>query len=405
MTFMQIRQTDDTGRIVIPKEMRESLRLEGKPLAIHLLEDKSGIAVLASKSVNTRSRRKLDEEGRLLINSAIRKQLGWGKVKQLEITASGESLLLKEPAKRCAICGSAETLMKIKEEYLCEDCLHLGNQNVAGKWEELLDGLMKHYIKKCRQALEKKDDKEAVHHARTTGRKLRNLLEFIGLRKNHPIIERIKEAHKHLGKARDQDVLREAFEKRAAGEEDDKLRAVYLELADLALGKPRKKLEKKLPDVINDDFQHLWDEFLHTQMGSFVLMLNVDEKLKEHEEEYQKLVSRYKQAAEQHGSVSKKGMEALHKVRIKAKGMRYLYKYADEIEGGGYKEQTEHYKAFQDSFGEINDRKTWLEELDKNEKKIKASKKEIKKVKHQLTDELAELVSKIDFGAEKGVAI
>lgn len=400
MNSLQVRQTDETGRIVVPKELRESLGLEGKPLAIHFLEDKKGIAVCAAKSqAAKRSRRKLDDEGRLLISSAIRKQLGWGKTKQLEIIAENDMLLLLEPARRCHICGSPQSLLTIKESHLCKDCLHGGNEIIEELWMALLDELLKKYLSKCAHALKDEDDREAVHHARTTGRKLQNLLEFIGVEKEHFLVEQIRAAHKKLGKVRDHEVLAEAFYNRAEQEEDEGLASVYREMAEKSDGKLKKKLEDKLPSIINEEFKDSWSFFFKNELAGLVLPLNINSRLSQYERAFQESADHYQRTAKDHGDISSKGMNALHQVRIKAKGLRYIYQYVNKLEDGSYKERADYYKLFQKQFGEINDRKTWLEEIEKHQKKLKSSKKDIKRVKEQLNEELAELVGKINFNA------
>ena len=67
---------------------------------------------------------KMDKEGRIVLPSAVRKEV---KIKPHDVlnicVQSGKIVVEKEPEHRCSVCGAEENLRSFKELIFCESCL------------------------------------------------------------------------------------------------------------------------------------------------------------------------------------------------------------------------------------------------------------------------------------------
>lgn len=68
-------------------------------------------------------RRKVDDLGRVVIPSSIRKVLGIGEGDQLEFAVEGERIVLTRPAEACAFCGGRQHLEAFRDKVVCWSCL------------------------------------------------------------------------------------------------------------------------------------------------------------------------------------------------------------------------------------------------------------------------------------------
>ena len=67
--------------------------------------------------------KQIDELGRIVIPKDIRKNLGILSGDELEISLSGEDILIKKTLNRCAFCNSTSQLVLFKNAYICKNCL------------------------------------------------------------------------------------------------------------------------------------------------------------------------------------------------------------------------------------------------------------------------------------------
>ena len=67
--------------------------------------------------------RKVDELGRIVLPSELRKSLGIDIKDPLEIYVSGESIILKKYLPACVVCGSADNITSFKNKNICKTCL------------------------------------------------------------------------------------------------------------------------------------------------------------------------------------------------------------------------------------------------------------------------------------------
>ncbi len=74
--------------------------------------------------------RKVDELGRIVIPSELRKKLNIEIKDSLEIYVSGDSIILKKYFPACVFCGEANDILTYKGKNICANCLNqLKNNN------------------------------------------------------------------------------------------------------------------------------------------------------------------------------------------------------------------------------------------------------------------------------------
>ena len=67
--------------------------------------------------------RKVDELGRIVLPSELRKSLGIEVKDSLEIYTSGDSIILKKYLPACVFCGEANDIITFKGKNICKNCL------------------------------------------------------------------------------------------------------------------------------------------------------------------------------------------------------------------------------------------------------------------------------------------
>ena len=67
--------------------------------------------------------RKVDELGRIVLPSELRKVLNINIKDPLEIYVSGDSIILKKYIPACIFCDSADDVKKFKGKNICKNCL------------------------------------------------------------------------------------------------------------------------------------------------------------------------------------------------------------------------------------------------------------------------------------------
>lgn len=71
---------------------------------------------------NTGIIRKMDELGRVVIPIEIRNQLKIVEKDPIEIYVDGETIVLKKFETSCILCGSRNDLIKYNEKNICKNC-------------------------------------------------------------------------------------------------------------------------------------------------------------------------------------------------------------------------------------------------------------------------------------------
>jgi AbrB family transcriptional regulator, transcriptional pleiotropic regulator of transition state genes len=68
-------------------------------------------------------RRKVDDLGRIVIPSHIRKALGIGEGDVVEVDMDGDRVVLRKPVERCAFCASDLHLEHFRGKAVCWSCM------------------------------------------------------------------------------------------------------------------------------------------------------------------------------------------------------------------------------------------------------------------------------------------
>ena len=72
---------------------------------------------------NTGITRKLDELGRVVIPREIRENLKLGEKEPLAIYIEGSSIILRKYEQSCVFCGSSKNLVEFKNQHICNKCM------------------------------------------------------------------------------------------------------------------------------------------------------------------------------------------------------------------------------------------------------------------------------------------
>lgn len=67
--------------------------------------------------------RNIDELGRIVIPKEIRKKLGIEKNDPVEIFVDGETVILSKYRPVCHFCGKTENVSDFKGKAICDDCI------------------------------------------------------------------------------------------------------------------------------------------------------------------------------------------------------------------------------------------------------------------------------------------
>ena len=68
--------------------------------------------------------RHLDELGRIVIPSEIRKSFGLAEKDAIEISVRGETIVLSKPHRACVFCGRDGPLAEHRGRLVCRDCVN-----------------------------------------------------------------------------------------------------------------------------------------------------------------------------------------------------------------------------------------------------------------------------------------
>ena len=67
--------------------------------------------------------RKMDDLGRLVIPSELRKVFDFGASQEIEIFIEGKNIILSKHCKKCIICNNSDELMRFDDKFVCNDCV------------------------------------------------------------------------------------------------------------------------------------------------------------------------------------------------------------------------------------------------------------------------------------------
>lgn len=67
--------------------------------------------------------RKVDELGRIVLPTNVRKTLGIKAGSELQIECRNHEIVLKTPENSCYVCGSKKDLVPIENSHICLSCI------------------------------------------------------------------------------------------------------------------------------------------------------------------------------------------------------------------------------------------------------------------------------------------
>ncbi|MBW6468482.1 MAG: AbrB/MazE/SpoVT family DNA-binding domain-containing protein [Anaerosomatales bacterium] len=67
--------------------------------------------------------RRVDDLGRIVIPMELRRTLGIHVKDPMAIMVEGERIILQKHTDVCAICGSSDDIVEVKERPICADCI------------------------------------------------------------------------------------------------------------------------------------------------------------------------------------------------------------------------------------------------------------------------------------------
>ena len=94
------------------------MRIEGTVAAMATAED-----AIEGEVVRTGIVRHIDELGRIVIPSEIRKRFGLVEKDAVEISVRGDTILLSKPRPACVFCGREDALAEHRGRSVCRDCI------------------------------------------------------------------------------------------------------------------------------------------------------------------------------------------------------------------------------------------------------------------------------------------
>ncbi|HEY8338879.1 MAG TPA: AbrB/MazE/SpoVT family DNA-binding domain-containing protein [Egibacteraceae bacterium] len=68
-------------------------------------------------------RRKVDDLGRVVIPSAIRKALGLAEGDEVEVSLDGDRVVLERAQRRCVFCGADDETETFRDKAVCWSCM------------------------------------------------------------------------------------------------------------------------------------------------------------------------------------------------------------------------------------------------------------------------------------------
>ena len=68
--------------------------------------------------------REIDELGRIVVPKEFRKKLGIAAKDPVEISLDGDSIILTKYSLVCHFCGSTEGIREFKGKNICENCIN-----------------------------------------------------------------------------------------------------------------------------------------------------------------------------------------------------------------------------------------------------------------------------------------
>jgi CHAD domain-containing protein len=267
-----------------------------------------------------------------------------------------------------------------------------------------LEKKRKKFYKSMPRALEF-EDPEDVHQLRVAGRTMLALLDLVTDEDDRTDVRfrklrrSLKKAMGMLGQLRDADVMIDEIGKRlgAMTPAQRNLAGSWLEAQDAARKKLRRKVARKLPEIIDDSWKKRMARWQRTKASSLTGESTFPQKLDALRTSRGQAFQAIRESMP--GPVSFNNTELLdrlHHGRISTKKLRYAletlapFVNVDEAE-------IERLKTLQDRLGHVQDLRTWALKLQSSD----GDRRVVSRIIKKWQDEMAETLEKTDLAAEK----
>ncbi len=131
-----VRKVDELGRIVLPKELRNTMRIAQKdPLEIYVEGESIVLRKYSSNDENIANEngsfvfvatgivRNVDELGRIVLPKELRGMLRIGQKDPLEIFVENDTIILRKYEPACIFCDDVADVISFKGKKVCKNCI------------------------------------------------------------------------------------------------------------------------------------------------------------------------------------------------------------------------------------------------------------------------------------------
>lgn len=297
---------------------------------------------------------------------------------------------------QCSICNATASLLKVKDKWICEECLHLGIEKLVVKWKEPLNKLLKEYLDVCNQYLSA-DTQEWIPQARVRGLKIRAVLNFLGLPKDHVLFTAVRQLNRLFNKAREAEVFLVEMKENM---DNNKTCTAMGKVAAKKKQKVQKQIQAKIPAILSDSFLQKTQEFLDQELVFYIFPIVKENVLFQYEERFQLLVDDFYRLAEEKGETAPDTFKALQAVHKGATSLRYIYQFLNEAFSDHYRDKETDYQDLQRKFNDLYDLESWFYQIHAYKKKLDAPKSEINSMQNSLIEKIQDLVDHMNIVEE-----
>lgn len=245
------------------------------------------------------------------------------------------------------------------------------------------------------------EDEEDIHQARVNNRKLLTLIKALEPDHSDKVLAALKKTQKLLGSVRDCDVLIEAFKKRKKStflKEQKKVIKKFILFQKELRKKYRKKMKRKLPNLLEQKLEKRWNQMQQEPLAEKSGQIRLLENFKEQENRFDERRIDYENFKQNKGVTDPDTLEALHKVRLSVKELRYLLKYMDFVIEFDIQAKQQYYEDLQEQLGGINDYRVWIEKWEQvSSKELGVPAKQLRSFIEELKTELEKLLGHLQI--------
>ena len=232
---------------------------------------------------------------------------------------------------------------------------------------------------------------------RVSGLKIRAILEFLGLPKDHVLFTAVRKVNRLLNKAHEADVFLVEVKKNMG---ENKTYAAMSKTAAKKKQKIQKQIQAKFPAIINDSFIQSTQEFLDHELIFYILPIVKENVIFQYEERFQLLVDDFHRLIEEKGETAPDTFKALQAVQKGAISLRYIYQFLNETFSENYRDKETYYQGLQRQLGDLYDMDSWFYQINAYKKKADTPKSEINDIQNSLKQQIQDLIENIGFVEE-----